>query len=113
MEGLGGILGERSELPVRPSNDDDITVWLPKPELQVVCQRVDFDRLEYLGFRLNRTFIVLLDVLGHEPQGDAISVGLCLWITKVRMFMGIPVRATARPTRHRTRAARIRDRRAR
>ena len=91
MEGLGGILGERPELTVRSGNDDHITVRLPKPELQVVCQRVDLDRFEYLGSCLNRTLVVLLDVLGHEPQDDAISIGLCLWTAKMWVFMSIPV----------------------
>src|SRR5580765_3124656 len=91
MEGLGGILGEGTELTVWPSNDDHIAVRLPKPELQVVCQRIDLDRFEDLGFCFDRTLVVLLDGLGHEPQDDAISVGLCLWTSKVWVFMSIPV----------------------
>ena len=91
MEGLGGILGERAKLTVRPRNDDHITVWLAKPELKVVCQRIDFDSFEYLCSCLKRTRVVLLDLLGHEPQDNAIPVGLFLRTTKVRMFMNVPV----------------------
>ena len=64
VEWSDGILGERPELTVRPSDDDHIAVWLTKPELQVICERVDLDRFEYLGSCLNRTLVVLLDVLG-------------------------------------------------
>jgi hypothetical protein len=91
VEWSDGILGERPELTVRPSDDDHIAVWLTKPELQMICERVDLDRIEYLSPCLNRTLIVLLDMFGHEPQDDAISVGLRLWTTKVQVFMGIPV----------------------
>ena len=34
VEWSDGILGERPELTVRPSDDDHIAVWLTKPELQ-------------------------------------------------------------------------------
>ena len=91
MEGLGGILRERPEVTVRPSNNDHVAVRLSKPELQVVCQRVDLDRFEYLGPCLYRTLVILFDGLGHEPQDDTISVRLYLWTTKVRVFMSIPV----------------------
>ena len=93
MEGSCGILGERAQLAVRPSNDDHIAVRLAEPELQVVCQRIDLDRFEHLGLCVNRTLVGLLDCLGQEPQDNAVSVRLgCRtsgrWSGQTSFFVG-------------------------
>ena len=91
VESSGGIVDEAPKLAIRACDHDDIAVWLTKPEFQMVGQWIDGQGFQYLGSRVNRTLVVLFDLLGHEPQRGATSARLAVGAAKVRVLVRIPV----------------------
>jgi hypothetical protein len=89
-EGLGRMLGEATELTVRTGDDHDVAVRFSKPELQVVCERVDVQGFEHVRLSLDGALEVCFHLLRREPESDTVSVGRERRIAEMRVFVSVP-----------------------
>jgi hypothetical protein len=88
---LDAALFSLAKVTIGTSNNHNISVGIAKPELAVVGVSVHFKAFKHLGSMVLSALERFIDLVGLEPENDAVAVGLRFRIPKMWMRVGVPM----------------------